>query len=73
MSLHDEKIDAAKDFLLQYPADSQEFEAAAEHLKWVDIHGDDIDKARVLSALREVHASRGNEQRALQQLVRFFT
>jgi hypothetical protein len=73
MSLYDDRIDTAREFLLKYPADSQEFEAAAEHLKWVDIHGDDIDRARVISALREVHDSRGNEQRALQQLVRFFT
>lgn len=42
MALNDEKerLDTAEEWLLSYPASSQEFEAALEHVRWVQAHPD---------------------------------
>lgn len=63
-----EKLETARDYLIEYPADSQEFEAAAQHLSWA-IDNADLKGLRKIEELgREILDARGNDPKALRVL-----
>jgi len=69
MALNDEadRLSTAEDYLLTYPPDSQEFEAALEHVRWV--HGNKPEfKKRCEEILANVVRHRHEEVRAMKKL-----
>jgi hypothetical protein len=62
-----ERLDTAEEYLLTYPAESQEFEAALEHVRWVHEHNADF-RQRCEELLANVVRSRSDERRAMAKL-----
>jgi hypothetical protein len=69
MALNDEKerLDLAEEWLLAYPASSQEFEAALEHVRWVHVNKSDW-RARCEAILANVVTRRRDEQHTMSKL-----
>jgi hypothetical protein len=67
-----DKIDTAKDYLLRYSPNSQEFEAAAEHLNWVLKNDKDAAPA-ARSALLAVVEKRKAEASLVNALLEIIT
>lgn len=71
MSLNDqrEKLDTAEKYLIDNPANSQEFEAALEHLRWVYLHDAESIPyiAQIFKRVRQ-HATKAREDAKLRSL-----
>lgn len=71
MSLNDQrdKLDVAEQYLINYPANSQEFEAALEHLRWVYLHDNDSIPyvAQIYKRVRQ-HAVNAREDAKVRSL-----
>lgn len=69
MALNDEKerLDLAEEWLLTYPASSQEFEAALEHVRWVHSTKPDY-RARCETILANVVIRRRDETHTMSKL-----
>ncbi len=68
MSFNDEreKLELAEAYLLKYSPDSQEFEAALEHVLWSGNRTATRDAAKAV--LQRIITARGSERRAMQKL-----
>lgn len=66
MALNDEadRLNTAEDYLLQYPATSQEFDAALEHVLWVHKQKPELKK-RCADILMNVITRRSEERAVL--------
>jgi hypothetical protein len=64
----DEKLETARDYLLQYPASSQEFEAAAEHLVWTIDNGSEDELHVVEGIARDIILKRRDDKSAMKRL-----
>lgn len=68
MTDYDEKLQTAREYLLEYPASSQEFEAAAEHLIWV-IDNCPLSDLRVVEDItRDILLRRADDHAAMKRL-----
>ena len=69
MAINDEKerLDTAEEWLLSYPANSQEFEAALEHVRWVHACKPDLRK-RCEDILSNVVVRRRDEVHTMEKL-----
>lgn len=69
MALNDEKerLDTAEEWLLTYSANSQEFESALEHVRWVHSRKPDW-KARCEAILANVAIRRRDEEHTMAKL-----
>lgn len=69
MALNDEKerLDLAEEWLLAYPASSQEFDAAHDHLLWVHANKPEW-KARCEAILANVVVRRRDEEHTMEKL-----
>jgi hypothetical protein len=69
VALNDEKerLDTAEEWLLAYPANSQEFEAALEHVRWVHARKPEW-KARCEAILSNVVLRRCDEVHTMEKL-----
>lgn len=72
MSLNDERerLDIAEEYLLTFPASSQEFEAALEHLRWVRTNKPDWT-ARCEQVVKNVIIRRRDETHIMAKLRSF--
>lgn len=62
-----ERLNAAEEYLLEYPANSQEFDAALEHVRWVHKNKPEW-AARCEEILKNVLFRRRDEQHTLEKL-----
>ena len=69
MALNDEadRLKTAEEYLLNYPADSQEFEAALEHVRWVHAQKPEF-RSQCENIFKNVIHVRGDETRTMRQL-----
>ena len=61
------RLDIAEEYLLSYPPDSQEFEAALEHVRWVHDKKPDL-RVRCEEILSKVVLCRRDEIRTMKKL-----
>lgn len=66
----DEKLETARDYLLDFDPFTQEFDAAAEHVRWEMDHG---DLKGALYVVKFVTNKRRNEKRAIKRLEELLT
>jgi hypothetical protein len=73
MALNDsrDKLSVARDYLLEYPANSQEFEAALEHLNWLKDAHPDLRPA-IASVVKEVIQRRLDEDHTMKKIGQAF-
>jgi hypothetical protein len=69
VALNDEKerLDTAEEWLLSYPASSQEFEAALEHVRWVHASKPEWE-ARCAAILSNVILRRRDEKHTMEKM-----
>lgn len=69
MSLNDdlEKLRTAEEWLLEYPAHSQEFEAALEHVRIIHKTREDL-KSKCAAILKNVITARSDDERTMKKL-----
>lgn len=62
-----ERLDLAEEYLLTYGASTQEFEAALEHVRWVQLHKPDW-RARCDAIMMNVIIRRRDEVHTIEKL-----
>lgn len=69
MALNDgaDKLAVARDYLMQYPAGSQEFDAALEHLRWVKDNRPDL-KEQCRLVVEYILKNKGDQQYVVERL-----
>lgn len=70
--IYNSPLEAARQYLLDYPAGSQEFESAAEHLKWTN-KNDEENRGYVNVIVKDVVARRKDEAHTMRRLKELMT